>query len=94
MGVTNKLGLVCLLIGEASAPAKTISPRRDSKYHSARGNVHECFPKHFSIRTARMKYDKETDEEKTRGVSTERSKAGTNKKVATAYRYLINLQYY
>ena len=47
--------------------------------------MHECFPKHSSMETARMKYDKETDEEgKKRGVSMERSKAGTKKKISTA----------
>ena len=37
--------------------------------------VHECFPKHSCMRTARM--NKETEEVKKRGVSMERSKAGT-----------------
>ena len=47
--------------------------------------MHECFPKHSRTGTARMKYDKETDEEgKNRGVSVEISKAST-KKVPTAY---------
>ena len=42
--------------------------------------MHECFPKHSHKGTARMKYDKETDEEvEKRGVSIERSKAGTEK---------------
>ena len=36
--------------------------------------MHECFPKHSRMGTARMKKDKETDEEgKKRGVNTERS---------------------
>ena len=40
--------------------------------------MHECFPKHSRMGTARMKWDKKTDEEdKKRGVSVERSKAGT-----------------
>ena len=39
--------------------------------------MHECFPKHSRMGTARMKYDKEKDEEgKKRGASMERSKAG------------------
>ena len=43
--------------------------------------VHECFPKHSRMGTARTKSDKETDEEGTkRGASIERSKAGTKKK--------------
>ena len=43
--------------------------------------MHECFPKHLRMGTANMKYDKETDEGgKKRGVSMEKSKAGTNKK--------------
>ena len=43
--------------------------------------MHECFPKHSRMGTARMKKDKVTDEEgKKRGVSMERSTAGTKKK--------------
>ena len=43
--------------------------------------MQECFPEHSRMGTARMKYDKETDEEgKKRGVSVERSKAGTKEK--------------
>ena len=43
--------------------------------------MYECFPKHSRMGTGRMKYDKETDEEcKKRGVSMERSKAGTKKR--------------
>ena len=42
--------------------------------------MHECFPKHLCMGTARMKYDKETDEGgKKRGASMEKSKAGTKK---------------
>ena len=48
--------------------------------------MQECFPKHSCMGTARMKYDNETDEEgKKRGVSMEKSKAGTKKEVPTAY---------
>ena len=44
--------------------------------------MHECFPKHSRMVTVRMKQEKETDKEgKKRGVSVERSKAGTKKKV-------------
>ena len=47
--------------------------------------MHECFPKHLRMGTARMKLDKETDEEwKKRGVSMEWSKASTNKKKCSA----------
>ena len=43
--------------------------------------MQECFPKHSRMGTARTKKDKETDEDgKKRGVSMERSKAGTNKR--------------
>ena len=43
--------------------------------------MHECFPKHWRMGTARMKEDKETDEEdKNRGVSAERTKADTKKR--------------
>ena len=42
--------------------------------------MHECFPKHSGMGTARMKYDKETDEEgNKRDMSMERSNAGTKK---------------
>ena len=45
--------------------------------------VYECFPKHSRMGTARMKQDKETDEEgKKRGVSMARRKAGTKKKLS------------
>ena len=46
----------------------------------AMGNelMHECFPKHSRKGIAKMKQDKETEEEgKKWGVSMERSKAGT-----------------
>ena len=43
--------------------------------------MHECFSKHFRMGTARMKKDKETNEEgKKRDVSVERSKVDTKKK--------------
>ena len=43
--------------------------------------MHKCFPKHSRMGTARTKLDKETDEDgKKRGLSMERSKAGTNKR--------------
>ena len=43
--------------------------------------MHESFPKHSRMGTARTKQDKETDEDgKKRGVSMESSKAGTNKR--------------
>ena len=43
--------------------------------------MHECFPKHSRMGTARTKEDKETDEDgKKRGLSMKRSKAGTNKR--------------
>ena len=43
--------------------------------------MHECFPKHSRMGAARIKKDKETDEDgKMRGVSMEKSKAGAKKK--------------
>ena len=43
--------------------------------------MHVCFPKHSGMGTARMKQDKDTDEEgKKRGVSMDISKAGTKEK--------------
>ena len=42
--------------------------------------MHECFPKHLRMGTARIKQDKETDEDgKKRGVRMERGKADTKK---------------
>ena len=46
--------------------------------------IQECFPKHSRMGTARKKRDKETEEGKKRGVSMERSKAGTKKEVPMA----------
>ena len=43
--------------------------------------MQECFPKHSRIGTARIKYDKETEEGKKKDMSMERSNAGTNKEV-------------
>ena len=43
--------------------------------------MHDCFPKHSCMGTARIKEDKETDEDdEKRSVSMERSKVGRNKK--------------
>ena len=43
--------------------------------------MQECFPKHSRMGTARMKHDNETDEDgQKRGVSMEKSTAGTNKR--------------
>ena len=41
--------------------------------------MHECFPKHLRMGTARMEKDREREEDKKRCVSMERSKAGTKK---------------
>ena len=40
--------------------------------------MHECYPKHSRMGTARMKSD--TDEGKKRGVNLEKSKAGTTER--------------
>ena len=43
--------------------------------------VHECFPKHSRMGTARLKYDNGTDEDdKKGGVSMEKSKAGAKER--------------
>ena len=42
--------------------------------------MHECFPKHSGMGTARTKYDETDEDGKKGGVSVERSKAGTNKR--------------
>ena len=56
--------------------------------------MHECFPKHSRMGTARMKLNKETDEEgKKRGASMERTKADMkNNEVQTDKTILIKLQ--
>ena len=56
--------------------------------------MHECFPKHLRMGTARMKRDKETKEEgKKKGNGTERIKEGTKQKeIPAAYHYLIKIQ--
>ena len=41
--------------------------------------VHECFYKHLRMGTTIIKEDKETEQGKKRGVSMERSNAGTKK---------------
>ena len=41
--------------------------------------MQECFPKHLRMRTARMKYDREREDDKKRCMSMERSKADTKK---------------
>ena len=56
--------------------------------------MHECFPKHSRMGTARMKEDNETDEEgKKRGVNMEKVKRARKKEVPTAYHYLNKIQY-
>ena len=43
--------------------------------------MHECFPKQLRMGTARMKEDNETDKDiQKRGMSMEKSTAGTNKR--------------
>ena len=55
--------------------------------------MHECFPKHSRMGTARTKEDKETDETgKKRGVSMEKAKRARRKEVPTAYRILAKIQ--
>ena len=41
--------------------------------------MYECFPKHLRMGTARMKYDREREEDKERCVSVERSKVAMKK---------------
>ena len=56
--------------------------------------MHECFPKHNLMGTARMKEDERTDEErKKRCMSMEKVKWARNKEVPTAYHYIIKIQY-
>ena len=55
--------------------------------------MRECFPKHSRRGTARIKCDKETDEDnKKRGLSMEKVKGGRKKEVPLAYHYLIKIQ--
>ena len=54
--------------------------------------MHECFPKHLRMGTARMRENKETDEKgKKRAVCIERTKAGMKKKVPTPCHILIKI---
>ena len=66
-----------------------LSEKKQVPFRMAIGNgelLHECFPKHSRMGSASILEDKETDEEgKKKGVSIERSKAGTKKKILTAY---------
>ena len=57
--------------------------------------MHECFPKHSRMKTARIKKYKETDEVgKKRHVRMERSKAGTKESSPDCLSlYLIKIQY-
>ena len=56
-----------------------------------RALMQECFPKHSRMPTARTK---ETDEDGTkRGVSVERSKAGTNKRSPDGLSHLTKIRY-
>ena len=53
--------------------------------------MHVCFPKHLRMGTARMKYDKETEEVgKKRGVSVEKNKAGTKKRESQRSRTCVS----
>ena len=55
--------------------------------------VHECFPKHMRMGTARMKYDKETDKEGKREERVwEEVKRAKLKEVLFAYHILIKIQ--
>ena len=55
--------------------------------------MHEGFPKHSRMGTARIKYDKETDVDgKKRGVSMEKQKRARKKDVQMAYHYLLKIQ--
>ena len=61
--------------------------KRQVPFSMAIGNeelMHECFPKHSPMGTARMKSNKETEAEgRYRGVSMERSTVGTKNKRST-----------
>ena len=56
--------------------------------------MHECFPKHLRMGTARTKEDNETDEDtQKRGVSMEKStQVLLKEEVPTAYHILIEIQ--
>ena len=54
--------------------------------------MHECFPIHSRMGTARIEKEKKQNEgAKTRGVSMEISKTGSEKEVPTAYHNLIEM---
>ena len=55
--------------------------------------MHDCFPKHSQMGTARMKEDNDTDENCKRGVSMEKVKRARKKEVPTDYHYPMKTQY-
>ena len=56
--------------------------------------MHECFLKHSPMGTVGMKLNKETVEEgKKRGMSMERSKAGSRRPITTKSKYKNNKYY-
>ena len=82
-----------LFVYTGDSSAISIISLREKIRYGKWGIMHECFPKHSRIGTAKMKYDdKETDKvDKMKCVSM-KSKAGTRKEVLTAYAYLIKIQ--
>ena len=71
-----------------------LSEKKEVPFSMAIGNeelMHECFPKHFRMGSARMKYGTEREEGKTRCVSMERSKAGTKRLSPKGLKYSSGL---
>ena len=73
----------CLIAG--TSPRKSIGARREQvPFSMAIENgelMHECFPKHLRMGTARLKYDNATEEEsKKMRMNVERSTADTKKR--------------
>ena len=81
--VLHEVWLVCQLVSyliPGTSPHKSIGARREHvPFSMAIGNgelMHECFPKHLCMGTARLKKDNETQEEgKNRRMNVESSTA-------------------
>ena len=76
------LFIIIFFLTAGSSPQKSLSARREQvPFSMAIGNgklMHECFPKHPRMGTARWKLDNETEEEgKKRRINVERSTADT-----------------
>ena len=86
------------MVGEASAKARTISPREKRKvpFSMGIGNgelMHECFPKHSGMGTVRIKkIKKQTNNVRREEFVWKEAKRARTKEVPTAYHILTKIQ--